>query len=99
MVRVAIPLGSTLGDRDASLRRAADGLAAFIHRLTLSSFIETAPIGADSPQPWYLNAAAIGFTTLKPRPLLEALLALERPDADRLSQTPTHPPGLDAQRR
>ena len=77
-VRVAIALGSNLGDRDASLRWAAGALAAFVDRLTLSSFIETAPVGVDDPQPLYLNAAATGLTTLGPRPLLGALQSLER---------------------
>jgi 2-amino-4-hydroxy-6-hydroxymethyldihydropteridine diphosphokinase len=77
-VRVAIALGSNLGDRDASLRWAAGALAAFVDQLTLSAFIETAPVGVDEPQPLYLNAAATGFTTLGPRPLLGALQSLER---------------------
>jgi 2-amino-4-hydroxy-6-hydroxymethyldihydropteridine diphosphokinase len=77
-IRVAIALGSNLGDRHASLRWAADALAAFLDRLTLSSFIETAPVGVDEHQPWYLNAAATGVTTLGPRPLLDALQSLER---------------------
>jgi 2-amino-4-hydroxy-6-hydroxymethyldihydropteridine diphosphokinase len=76
-VRVAIALGSNLGDREASLRWAADALAALVDRLTLSSFVETAPVGVDEPQPLYLNAAATGFTTLGPRPLLGALQSLE----------------------
>jgi len=76
--RVAIALGSNLGDREASLRGAADALGAFIDRLTLSSFIETAPVGVVEPQPWYLNAAAVGTTSLRPCALLEQLLAVER---------------------
>jgi len=76
--RVAIALGSNLGDREASLRGAADALGAFIDRLALSSFIETAPVGVVEPQPWYLNAAAVGTTSLRPRALLEQLLAVER---------------------
>jgi 2-amino-4-hydroxy-6-hydroxymethyldihydropteridine diphosphokinase len=76
--RVAIALGSNLGDRDASLRWAAEALAGFIDRLTLSSFIETAPVGVAEPQPWYLNAAASGVTTLAPRQLLDRFQSLER---------------------
>jgi 2-amino-4-hydroxy-6-hydroxymethyldihydropteridine diphosphokinase len=78
MTRVAIALGSNLGDREATLRWAADALAAFVDRLALSSFVETAPVGVDAPQPQYLNAAAAGFTPLGPRPVLEALQSLER---------------------
>ena len=76
--RVAIALGSNLGDREATLRGAADALGAFIDRLTLSSFIETAPVGVVEPQPWYLNAAAVGTTLLRPRALLEQLRVAER---------------------
>ncbi len=78
LTRVAIALGSNLGDRHASLRWAVDALAAFIDRLTLSSFIETAPVGVDEPQPRYLNAAATGVTSLAPLQLLDELQSLER---------------------
>lgn len=93
-IRVAIALGSNLGDRAASLRWAADALAPLIDRLTLSSFIETAPVGVDEPQPWYLNAAATGVTTLGPRPLLDALQSLERARG-RSRTTPNAPRTLD----
>lgn len=92
--RVAIALGSNLGDRETTLRGAADALAAFIEHLTLSSFIETAPVGVVEPQPLYLNAAATGFTALEPRPLLEALLALERARG-RTRGSPNAPRTLD----
>ena len=92
--RVAIALGSNLGDREATLRGAAVALTAFIEHLTLSSFIETAPVGVIEPQPQYLNAAATGFTTLEPRPLLEVLLALERARG-RVRGSPNAPRTLD----
>jgi 2-amino-4-hydroxy-6-hydroxymethyldihydropteridine diphosphokinase len=46
--------------------------------LRVSNVRETAPFGVGEPQPPYLNAAAVGVTTLTPRPLLDALLAIER---------------------
>lgn len=78
VVRVAIALGSNLGDRESSLRRATEALGAVLDQVTVSSFIETAPVGVDEPQPPYLNAAATGFTTLGPRRLLDALQSIER---------------------
>jgi len=78
VVRVAIALGSNLGDRESSLRRATEALGAVLDQVTVSSFIETAALGVDEPQPPYLNAAATGFTTLGPRRLLGALQSIER---------------------
>ena len=75
-VKVAIALGSNLGDRERYLRDAAAALRASVSGLTLSSFYDTAPIGVGE-QPRFLNAAAIGSTTLTARALLDALLATE----------------------
>jgi 2-amino-4-hydroxy-6-hydroxymethyldihydropteridine diphosphokinase len=76
--RAAIAIGSNLGDRHAAVAFAAEGLAAFITGLTLSPLIETEPDGEGlEDQPLYLNAVAVGETTLGPRALLDALLALE----------------------
>jgi 2-amino-4-hydroxy-6-hydroxymethyldihydropteridine diphosphokinase len=77
MTPVAIALGSNLGDRDRNLRDAAHHATAFIHHLQLSSFHDTEPVGVGE-QPRFLNAAAIGETSLNPRALLDGLLAVER---------------------
>ncbi|HUX16476.1 MAG TPA: 2-amino-4-hydroxy-6-hydroxymethyldihydropteridine diphosphokinase, partial [Phycisphaerae bacterium] len=53
--------------------RLAETLTAF----RCSSLVETDPVGVGA-QPRFLNAAAVGTTTLEPRALLEALLAIER---------------------
>lgn len=45
--------------------------------LTVSSFHDTAPVGVGE-QPNFLNAVVIGETTLAARPLLMALLDIER---------------------
>jgi 2-amino-4-hydroxy-6-hydroxymethyldihydropteridine diphosphokinase len=74
---VAIALGSNLGDRDRNLSEAAGRMAAFIHDLRISSFHDTEPVGV-GPQPRYLNAAAVGQTSLGARQLLDRLLAVER---------------------
>ena len=70
---VVIALGSNLGDREYNLRRAIDALP--IRVVRVSAFIETEPV--DAPPPWFLNAVAIGYTSLAPEALLDALLQLE----------------------
>ena len=75
--RVAIALGSNLGDREGYLRAAVDALHPFVTSLRVSSFHETAPVGVGD-QPNFLNAAAVGETSLSAQDLLAALLAVER---------------------
>jgi len=77
-VRVAIALGSNLGDREGTLTAAAAQLATLLDRFTLSSRHDTAPVGVPAPQPRYLNAAGVGFTRLGPRELLARLHDIER---------------------
>jgi 2-amino-4-hydroxy-6-hydroxymethyldihydropteridine diphosphokinase len=74
---VAVALGSNLGDREATLRSAVEALRPFIQNLRVSSFYETAYVGA-APQPAVLNAALAGDTLLAAHPLLEQLLAIEQ---------------------
>ena len=79
MRRVAVALGSNLGDRHAALAFAADRLASFISDLRLSEAIETEPEGEGlQDQPLYLNAVAVGATALDARELLDALLQIEQ---------------------
>ena len=78
MQRVAIALGSNLGDRRAALAFAADRLAALLDKPVLSDIIETDPVGEGlEDQPLYLNAALVGETSLDARALLEALRQIE----------------------
>ena len=77
MTPVAIALGSNLGDRERSLRDAADALQPFVSSLRLSSFYDTAPVGVGE-QPAFLNAAAAGETALDASDLLARLLDIER---------------------
>jgi 2-amino-4-hydroxy-6-hydroxymethyldihydropteridine diphosphokinase len=76
---VVIALGSNLGDRRAAIAFAAEKLTAFVSNLHLSDLIETEPEGEGlQDQPLFLNAVAIGETSLGARGLLDALLGIER---------------------
>lgn len=76
--RVAIALGSNLGDRHRHLAWAAERLADGLDDVVVSSFIETEPVETREPQPPYLNAAATARCALAPGDLLAWLLELER---------------------
>jgi 2-amino-4-hydroxy-6-hydroxymethyldihydropteridine diphosphokinase len=76
-MRCFVALGSNLGDREETLRRALERLAATpgIALVAVSRLFETAPVGP--PQRDYLNAAAELETALSARELLSRLLAIE----------------------
>jgi 2-amino-4-hydroxy-6-hydroxymethyldihydropteridine diphosphokinase len=75
--RVAIALGSNVGDREAHLAFAVVRLRQLLNNLHVSTWRETAPVGVE-PQPDFLNGALVGETSLTPRELLDELLSLER---------------------
>jgi 2-amino-4-hydroxy-6-hydroxymethyldihydropteridine diphosphokinase len=77
VTRVAIALGSNLGDRQAHLDFAVRRLAAILSPLRQSRWYDTAPVGVPADQPRYLNGAVVGDTTLSARGVLTALLAIE----------------------
>ena len=78
MTRVAIALGSNLGDRRGALAFATDRLGRLMTGLTGSDYIETEPEGEGlHGQPLYLNAVVVGETSLTARELLDALLRIE----------------------
>jgi 2-amino-4-hydroxy-6-hydroxymethyldihydropteridine diphosphokinase len=78
---VYIGLGANLpspaGSPEATLAAAAARLASIGRVLACSSLYSTAPVGF-ADQPRFFNAALALETTLTPRELLQALLALER---------------------
>lgn len=76
-VRVAIALGSNLGDRRAHLEYALACLREHVSDLTASSIHETKAV-AHEPQPDFLNSAVVGVTRLPARALLDVLLRIER---------------------
>ena len=73
MTRAYVGLGSNLGDREATIRSAADLIGA----ARLSPLLETEPWGFRD-QPWFLNAAAEVETPLTARAFLRQLLDVER---------------------
>jgi 2-amino-4-hydroxy-6-hydroxymethyldihydropteridine diphosphokinase len=76
--RAAVALGSNLGDRRGHLAYAVSRLAGYFTNLKVSRSIDTTPVNVAGEQPDFLNAAAVGETTLAPRALLDTLLAIER---------------------
>ena len=77
MTRVAIGLGSNLGDRLDHLTRAFDELGALGTVVHVSSIYETAPMGGPR-QGDYLNAVVVVESELTPREILDELLRIER---------------------
>jgi 2-amino-4-hydroxy-6-hydroxymethyldihydropteridine diphosphokinase len=59
------------------LHSAIAALQPSIQNLRVSTFHDTAPVGV-GPQPTFLNATAVGETSLKAQDLLDTLLAIER---------------------
>ena len=94
MDRVAVALGSNLGDRRAHLDHAVASLRSILRHVVVSAYYDTIPAGIVGPQPLYLNAAAVGGTVLPPRALLDALLGIER-ERGRARPYPNAPRTLD----
>jgi 2-amino-4-hydroxy-6-hydroxymethyldihydropteridine diphosphokinase len=69
-----VGLGSNLGDREATIRRA---IAALPGVIAVSELRETDPVGV-TEQPAFLNGAVALETELSPGELLASLLAVER---------------------
>ena len=77
--RVAIAIGSNLGNREAAVAFAATRLSNLLSDFRLSDVVETWPVGEGTDdQNLYLNAVAIGDTDLSARAILDALLEIER---------------------
>ncbi len=75
--RVAIGLGSNLGDRAAHLEAAVHGLGVLGDIVRVSSFYETDPVGGPDQNAYY-NAVVVLDTEHDPQSLLGGLLAIER---------------------
>jgi 2-amino-4-hydroxy-6-hydroxymethyldihydropteridine diphosphokinase len=77
MDRVAIAIGSNVGDRAAHIQFAHERLADLLADLRISSLFETDPVGVSEPQSKFLNAAVVGEASGLPRELLQELLSIE----------------------
>ena len=95
LFRVAIALGSNLGDRRAHLEYAIDALQLDLTDVAVSSFVETEPVGVGPEHGAYLNAALVGHTRLPARLLMERLLEIEE-ERGRARPYPMAPRTLDA---
>jgi 2-amino-4-hydroxy-6-hydroxymethyldihydropteridine diphosphokinase len=75
---VWLALGSNLGDRAGYLQAARQALPEVGIRLVRASRVaDTAPVGVEE-QPRFLNQVLEVETSLEPRPLLDAVKAIER---------------------
>ena len=76
--RVILALGGNVGDKAASLRRALRAIASEpgIELTAISHLYRTPPWGK-TDQDWFINACALGRTSLKPEALLERIKSLE----------------------
>ena len=95
LFRVAIALGSNLGDRRAHLEYAIDALQLDLSDISVSSFLETEPVGVGREHGPYLNAAVVGRPQLSARLLLERLHEIEE-ERGRVRPYPMAPRTLDA---
>jgi 2-amino-4-hydroxy-6-hydroxymethyldihydropteridine diphosphokinase len=75
--KIAIALGSNVGDRHAVLISSIEALGPWVQDLRASSFYDNPYVG-NEVQPPVLNGAVVGTTTLPARALLERLLAIEQ---------------------
>lgn len=78
MARVALALGSNLGNRQAYLDSAVARLRLILSDLRLSRIVETEPMGICGPQFRFLNAVVTGVFEGTPDALLAELLRIER---------------------
>jgi len=76
--KVALALGSNLGDRAANLQHALDALvdSEVLSNVAVSSIYETEPVGGPDQGP-YLNAVVLGVSALEPEHLLTAVHRIE----------------------
>lgn len=97
-VNAYIGLGSNLGNRETNLRAALDRLARLpgTRLVRESSLMETEPVDSPEGAGLFLNGVAWIETSLTPRQVLEALLAIERElGRDRKGQPRNAPRTID----
>jgi 2-amino-4-hydroxy-6-hydroxymethyldihydropteridine diphosphokinase len=97
-VNAVLSLGANTGHRAANLYAAIDALRA-VDGITVdavSTFVDSAPVGAIRDQPDFLNAVALISTTLDPHALLRACHGVEAAvGLDRTTKVPDGPRLID----
>lgn len=80
MNRVAVALGSSLGDRRAQVERAVHAIAARAgaRDLRVSRWYRTPPMRGGTARGWFLNGVVAFETALDPLEVLDLCVALER---------------------
>ena len=91
--RVAIALGSNIGDRQGNIAAALHKLRSLMRIDRISSCFETTPVGFRD-QPDFLNLACTGTTDMAPRVIRDALARIERQVGRRVS-VPLGPRAID----
>jgi 2-amino-4-hydroxy-6-hydroxymethyldihydropteridine diphosphokinase len=76
--RVAVAVGSNLGDRQRYVLFAQQHLARLLDNLQTSTVFETEPVGVAGIQPRFLNAAVVGETALNIHEFFRSLQDIER---------------------
>ena len=76
--RVAVAVGSNLGDRQRHVLFAQQHLVRLLENLRMSTMFETEPVGVVGVQPAFLNAAAVGDTALNVHAFFHALQEVEQ---------------------
>jgi GTP cyclohydrolase IV len=91
--RVAIAIGSNIGDRTGNVIAAIQKLRSYVRLDRISSVYETAPVGF-TQQPDFLNLACTGWTSLSPHDLRSAMARIER-QVGRRTSIPLGPRAID----
>ena len=91
--RVAVALGSNLGDRQGNIAAALRRIRTFVDIGRISPTYETVPVGYTN-QPDFVNLACTGKTALSARELRDALRSVER-QVGRASGIPLGPRAID----
>jgi 2-amino-4-hydroxy-6-hydroxymethyldihydropteridine diphosphokinase len=74
--RVAVALGSNLGDRASTLAAAVAALSPILESPRCSPWYDTEPVGV-GPQPRFLNGVVVGETTLTLHAFFHQLMTIE----------------------
>jgi 2-amino-4-hydroxy-6-hydroxymethyldihydropteridine diphosphokinase len=77
-LRVGVETLDRILDLTGEIAVSRGRLATLLDNLKSSHYHDTVAVGVPGPQPRFLNATAVGETTLPARALLDALLAIER---------------------